>query len=460
MQSTIGMDTILVAYDFSGCSRAAVRLATALAKRRDMSLLLMHVVAPPPLDLAALPVGTTGWEEDLLRSASTEVEQEASAIRLKGVAVQTRVSFGAPAREILDAAREVGPSLIAMGTHGRKGAAHLILGSVAEQVVRVSRCPVLVTRESIPEVSRWDGSTPLRLTIAADGTPASEAAFCWARTWVQPRARDLSLVRLYWPPHDGARYGIDEPWRGNEGHPDLVRVLERDLRRDARALIGAEDPVMRFRVADHDGAATLAADVRQLEADALVIGVPASTKDAFIPVSASAILRSAPVPVFCVPSAIRPASRQITQVRSVLLPCDLSDSSKAAILPAYGLLPGGGRVELLYVHVVGSRDPLSDVPHIVPLTDEDRAAIEAQLRAQVPHEAADHGISTHVSVIEAGFAHEAILGAAERLDTDMIAMGSHGRSGVARAILGSVAEQVARHSRRPVMIVRAQGGPS
>ena len=452
------MDTILVATDFSGCSRTAVRLATALAKKREMSLLLVNVVSPPPLDLAALPIGTTGWEEDLLRSAMTAVEKEASAIRLRGVAVQTRVSFGSPARALLDVAGEVGPRLIAMGTHGRKGAAHLMLGSVAEQVVRGSRCPVLVTPESVPDIRRWEGGAPLRFTIAADGTRASQAAFYWTRTWAQPLARDLSLVRLYWPPHEGARYGFEEPWQGNEGHPELLRVLERDLRRDTRALAGAEELVMRFRVADQGAAADLADDVRQLGADALVIGVSGSMRGAFSPVSASAILRSAPVPVFCVPAAIRPAGQQITQVHAVLLACDLSDSSKAAILPAYGLLPGGGRVEMVYVHVLGQADPISDVPRIVPLTDEERTEIEAQLRAQVPHEAAEHAITTHVSVIEAPFAHEAILGAAERLDTDMIAVGSHGRSGLARAFLGSVAEQVARRSRRPVMIVRSHAG--
>ena len=58
-------------------------------------------------------------------------------------------------------------------------------------------------------------------------------------------------------------------------------------------------------------------------------------------------------------------------------------------------------------------------------------------------------------LIEAPFADQAILAAAERFDVDVLAVGSHGRSGLSRALLGSVAEQVARRSPRPVLIVRA-----
>jgi nucleotide-binding universal stress UspA family protein len=451
------MSPIVVAHDFSGCARTAVRLAAALAKRRGTPLLLLHAVVPPALDLAALPVGTTPWEEDLSRSAQAEIEQEAEPLRRRGVAVETRVAFGPAARAILDLAAEVKASLIVVGTHGRKGAAHLLLGSVAERVVRAAPCPVLVTRESVGDIGRWEEGAPLRLTIAADGTTASSAAFHWTRTWAQPIAGEVSLVRLYWPPQEGARYGIDDPWQGNEGHPELVRVLDRDLRRDARGVSGAYEPSVRFRVAERDGEEGLAEDVRDLRGDALVLGIPRSIfpRGEWSPIAVNPILRSAPVPVFCVPAAMQPSHHRIAPIRSVLLACDLSDSSRAAVLPAYGLLTAGGRVEILYVHAIGTFDLMSNGPSVTPLTPAERTEIEARLRAEIPAEAAEHGITTHISLAESPTAGEAILGAAERLDTDVVAIGSHGRSGITRALLGSVAEDVARRSRRPVMIVRS-----
>jgi nucleotide-binding universal stress UspA family protein len=173
-------------------------------------------------------------------------------------------------------------------------------------------------------------------------------------------------------------------------------------------------------------------------------------------VSPTAVVRAATVPVFCIPETARPVTQQIAPVRSLLVACDLSESSKAAIVPAYGLVTAGGRVELCYVHALGRPDLIAVGPGTAALAPSERAAIEADLRALIPPEAAGHGIVTHVSVLEAPFADQAIVAAAERLDVDVVAVGSHGRSGVARAVLGSVAEEIARRSPRPVLIVRAR----
>jgi nucleotide-binding universal stress UspA family protein len=71
----------------------------------------------------------------------------------------------------------------------------------------------------------------------------------------------------------------------------------------------------------------------------------------------------------------------------------------------------------------------------------------------VPKNAEELGITTHVSVVDGGHVGEAIVQAAERLHADAITLGSHGRAGVGRALVGSVAETVMRHARRPVLVV-------
>jgi len=161
------------------------------------------------------------------------------------------------------------------------------------------------------------------------------------------------------------------------------------------------------------------------------------------------------LPVLCIPEAAVPARRRIPELRTVLIATDLSDASAAAIPTGYALLrASGGRVELCTIHVVGPADPVADMPLAASLRDQERKEREARLRALIPPEAAGMGITTGVSVSEARFAVDGLLAAAERLDADTIVVGSHGRSGFKRALLGSVAEAVARQSRRPVLIAR------
>jgi nucleotide-binding universal stress UspA family protein len=166
------------------------------------------------------------------------------------------------------------------------------------------------------------------------------------------------------------------------------------------------------------------------------------------------------IPVVCVPvpaAGQGAGAKAPPRILTVLAPTDLSDTGNAAVPYAYSLLRAtGGVVELCFVN----EHPLPTPPYAFDLpsalTPADRGAIEKQLRALVPDEAEALGITTHVSVIDGGKAAEAIVAAAERLNVDAINIGSHGRGGVARAVLGSVADAVVRQARRPVLIVPAR----
>jgi len=161
--------------------------------------------------------------------------------------------------------------------------------------------------------------------------------------------------------------------------------------------------------------------------------------------------------VFCIPEGIQPSSHHIPRIRSVLIASDLSDLAKEAMLPAYGLLAGGGQAHLCYVHEQKRPGVRQSVPVNSALSLHERETIEAKLRSQIPAEAAEHGIGTHVSVVEGESVASEILQAAERLDVDAIAVASHGRTGIGRVVLGSVAEEVARKSSRPLLMVHAKG---
>jgi nucleotide-binding universal stress UspA family protein len=449
--------SIVVATDFSPCSRAATRLGAALARRQRTPLILVHAVEPPAIDVPPLPMGMTGWERDMTIAAEIGISKDANDVRQGDAVVETRVLIGTAASVILEVATEQQAELIVVGTHGRKRGAHMFLGNVAESVLRATTCPVLVTRETTDDVARWEGTAPLRLAVGTDGSAASQAALSWVGSFTRAQASELSIIRLYWPPEEAIRYGLDDPWGGPHRDSALLPLLERDLRRDAHALVGRAPERLRFRAAGRDAADVLEEEATSLGADALVIGVPRHRSLRWTVLKPGPVLRSSTLPVLCVPAARSAAHPQPKQVRSLLIATDLSDISDQVVGPAYGLLlPAGGRVELCTVHAVGVADAIAVAPLESPLSDQKRADCESRLRALVPPEAEAAGITTQISVIEARFAAEAIIAAAERLDVDLIAVASHGRSGIKRALLGSVAEEVARRSTRPVLIVRSQ----
>lgn len=139
---------ILHPTDFSRASAPALRPAVALAKACRAPLVLLHVMTPPsPFIGKGAPPSSYA---DLLilarRSARRRLAAALARVRRVGVRAQAIFAEGLPADEILRAARRARADLIVMGTHGRTGVSRVFLGSVAERVVRESRCPVLTVR--------------------------------------------------------------------------------------------------------------------------------------------------------------------------------------------------------------------------------------------------------------------------------------------------------------------------
>lgn len=449
--------SILVATDFAACSSTALALAGDLAALLGADLRLAHVIEPTPLLSAGIALGTTGWELSLKQAADDRLEQLRGDLGRRGVKASGVVLFGDAAQQIVSAARDTNASLIVLGTHGRRGAAHFFLGSVAEQVARLATCPTVVVRAAArPALA----DRPLRILVALDGGAGDEAAVAWGRALRGRIACDVTTVRVYWPPREAMRLGIDDPWFRNEGHPQLVQALDREVARLVGELPGQGAIHRRYHTSRGNGADGIADEAALTLPDLVVTGVhPTLWLEPFPSLSPPALLRAVHAPVVCVPVAPPAATRPaIPRHRAVLVACDLSDAAARTIPEAYALLRGtGGTIELLHVH---ERGPASDVtpelPHLPPMDAEERTRVEERLRALVPVSSEALGIHTNVSVVEARSAAEGILQAAERLAVDVISVASRGRTGLGRALLGSVAETVSRHSTRPVLIVPAR----
>jgi len=138
------MATVLFPTDFSTASDAALAHAEALAKQSGAELLIVHVEEPPlAYGGGELYYGLPEPTSDRIQKMLADVQPKDSAVKFKH-----RLAMGDPAGEIVRIAGEEKVDSIVLGTHGRTGLSRLLMGSVAEGVVRRAPCPVLVYRES------------------------------------------------------------------------------------------------------------------------------------------------------------------------------------------------------------------------------------------------------------------------------------------------------------------------
>lgn len=150
----VALQNILVATDFSDSSALALDYARTLAKAFGSNIHVLHVLEDlaahawtTEVYVAALP----GVHEEMERQAKERLGAMFTAEESADFHVQTELRTGSPFVEIVRYAREHNVDLIVMGTHGRGPIAHMLLGSVAERVVRKASCPVLTVRKESHE---------------------------------------------------------------------------------------------------------------------------------------------------------------------------------------------------------------------------------------------------------------------------------------------------------------------
>ena len=142
--------TILHATDFSPQSEAAFGVACALARDYRARVIVMHVHQTPTMafgEFGALPPAPDETEEGLRARLANIRPTDAT------VPVDRYMTDGEPAEEILRLAKERGADLIVLGTHGRTGLGRLLMGSVAENVMRRAPCLVLTVKQPVPEMT-------------------------------------------------------------------------------------------------------------------------------------------------------------------------------------------------------------------------------------------------------------------------------------------------------------------
>jgi nucleotide-binding universal stress UspA family protein len=299
---------ILVPTDFSTTSDEALAYAKRLAEQFDASLHLVHAFDDPFASAAfaaemyaPLP---PSLRTDLLRGIEQQLanrlpDQDRAKYHATAEAV-----VGQPAKAIVEYAESLGADLIVMGTHGRGGVAHMVLGSVAERVVRTASCPVLTIREAPPQVIK-------RILVPTDFSATSDAALDAAYLLAASFNAELQLLHV-----------LDDPFL-TEGlaaeayiaeAPALRTAMLRDAQeRLSRRAISRRPGLVRIdtEVLFGHGARTIVDYAAQRNADVIVMGTHGRTGVAHVLLGSIAerVVRTASCPVLTVRHTAPPRPR-------------------------------------------------------------------------------------------------------------------------------------------------------
>jgi nucleotide-binding universal stress UspA family protein len=224
---------LLVPTDFSPPSDAALAYARTLAGAFGASLHVLNLT--DNLFMQAVVTDRQTIEAAALRSLSDRLSEDD---RRRFHVVAAVEQSDAPADEIASYARTHGINLVVMGTHGRSGVSHLLLGSVAEKVVRTSPCPVLTVREAPPGSKRTSTSVT-KILVPTDFSPPSDTAAAYGRKLATVFGASQHLLHVLEDPLTSGAFGSEfylaDP-------PDARMARLKDAQERLAHRVAAHDP--------------------------------------------------------------------------------------------------------------------------------------------------------------------------------------------------------------------------
>jgi nucleotide-binding universal stress UspA family protein len=439
---------IICGTDFSRHADEAAHVAAVLATRLKGTVALAHVFETTRYELLSKDM------YNYLRGRrQAKLRTEAQRLRKTGARVEERLLEGSPASALTEFAAETQARLIVVSSLGQIAPSRWFVGSVAERVAQMAPVPTLVVRGEEAFRAWTRGERPLNILVGFDFSGGSEAALRWAASLQEIGPCKMTVVSLAWPPQQQWRLGIGDDRSFPDNPPAVQQVLERDLRRRCEELAGKARVQIRVAAAWGRPDPQLIELARVERADVMVVGTNQrhGLERFWLGSVSRGILHHAPMSVACVPASAADDSApgHIPVFKRVMVATDFSKLGNRAIPFAYSTLYRGGIVCLIHV-----TEPAVSGAKVQEAQRKWLKKLEEELRALIPSEGEARWITTEVEVVASRQPSRAICQSAERFGADLICLGSHGRSGLSRAILGSVAQDVMAHSRRPVLVVR------
>ena len=291
---------ILFATDFSRWAKRAEDYACSLACSWRASLTVLSVAEFPPELNPDYPINQQ-YLADLLKNASSQLVDLKGRAERRGIAVTTRVATGIPSEEVITAARAEDSDLLVVGTRGKTGLAHVLLGSTAERVIRGAPCPVLTVRmeqtdtEDEGVLSR--SVTLERILVPVDFSDCSLDALEYASVVAQQAKASLMLLHVLEP----VSYGLDFTLGHSRTREQVRETWTKRLEELAASLRVRQVPV-ESQLRGGLPADSILDSARTLPCDLIVMGTHGrrGISHAFSGSVAEAVLRKALCPVLTV----------------------------------------------------------------------------------------------------------------------------------------------------------------
>lgn len=319
MTSSEGEPRLLLATDGSQGSAVAADYAFALAGAWGASLTVVNVLeCPPGLD-PQNPVNQL-YLTELMKQATGELAMLKARAVDRGISAHTRIVTGIPSEEVLAVATQEDPDLIIVGTRGRTGLVHVLLGSTAERIIRSAPCPVLAARaqpygEEQAVGSRRDPTHLERILVPVDFSDCSLDALEYAALIAQRSKAALILLHVLEP----ISYGLDFTFPRKAKRESIKAGHTRRLSDLVSALLSAGVPSEFLMVGGLPIDSILDA-ARTQTADLIVMGTHGrrGLSHALFGSIAESVLRKSSCPVLMVRSPkFRPDYRRIVSDRSL-----------------------------------------------------------------------------------------------------------------------------------------------
>jgi nucleotide-binding universal stress UspA family protein len=282
MSVSAGMKTIVVATDLNGQSEAALEYARKLAGAYGARIVLAHGI--DPVDYAAVDSVPAVVLKGLSEEARAALDTLTGDLLREGIHSHSEIRQGAVAQMLVDVARQYEADLIVIGTKGIEGAGPVIVGAVAEQLVRLSPCPVLAVAAdwNAGEYRPVPGGPVL---LAMERNEATPAAVAMARSLAETFHRTLLVMHARGPAEASA----------------ILNPCSTSLEEFGVKPTGSF-PV-RYVVKDGNPADAIAEAITQFHPCILVAGVKRASNTPGPHGTAFALLARSRVPVLCVPPA-------------------------------------------------------------------------------------------------------------------------------------------------------------
>jgi len=417
--------SIICGTDLSQASRGALEVARALAARRgDHEVVLVHVVDEEHGDDAAL--------------AERRAQLLAQVQSGSGPSVRVEIVIGPPDQTLVGFAETESSDLLIIAAQSRGERGDSRLGTTAAKIIARTHVPVIVVRDPAPWLVFAHGDAPLKILLGIDDSATCDLGIQWTIALGKHGPLQVVLGAIYYADDAAAHYGLP-PHGMVDSDPEIERLIQRDLLRRFAGSPAAAPPSVTARA--RRGLGRIGDHMIELAGEehvhAIVVGTGQKTGLGRLGSVSSVIVEDARESVVCVPPQAIVVTQTVPVLSQALVATDLSQFANRAVPYAFALTQPGGEIHLL--HVV-KEDAEIDEPDLL-----------RQLSALAPAGATQ---TLRAHVVRGDDSATTIAQCAARFGVDVICIASHGRSGITRALVGSVADRLLRLTRLPVLVLR------